>query len=710
MAFLYPVLLWGMLAAAVPVLIHLLLRPRPRRLRFPAVRLMQNVLALGQRANRLRNILLLLSRAALLVCAALLLAGPTCTSAPAGGAATDAVAAVVVLDDSLSMQYRLRYGEPRTVLDEARADAMAYISASESWPRDTRLAVLRPSDLDRPTALTADRAQLRQRLAESTNEPHAHALGATLRTAVDLLRRESGPRQQQIIVFTDGAASAWHDVAPGIIGGADDLSVHVVCCALRARVNLAIHAVEPPPLGWPAESEAPLRVVLSSVGVDGVCHLAVRAGDTELTRSAPIEVRRDGLHDISLPLPPSPPGPHTALVTLEPDDLLQFDQTHHLTWQTAPRPTAWLITASTRDDDPGVTAAILRNLLAPQVLAPQQQRVALRVLDHDMIASGLAAIRSGAAKRPALVAVLAAGEADDAWPAGLVDLARQGATLLLVPRGPAANDWGPLRAVLSESEPIVEELDDAALRWIDAPAGQPDDVAALREIERARVRRRVRLLGLTTDAAVLARYADDVPALVARKIGRGRVVLLSTSPAPAWSDLGARAAGLLTWLHQLLDEAVATPSAVAQFTAGEALQKRFGVLPNAGLVHVQPVGGSEAAAGWLTLEQGQPTTPWPTPAAGFYAIRTRDDRDARAWYAVNWPTAESDLRPITHDALVRRLGTDNVVLQMPGGADAVARGGWSAWLRQFGGPRWPLGLVLLLIFVVELTYAARGER
>ncbi|NLG43955.1 MAG: hypothetical protein GX547_11955, partial [Phycisphaerae bacterium] len=77
--FAQPALLGGIALAAVPIVIHLLLRPRPRRTRFPAIVLLRRVVLTGQRSSRFQNLMLMLVRAAFLALLALLLAAPVRT-------------------------------------------------------------------------------------------------------------------------------------------------------------------------------------------------------------------------------------------------------------------------------------------------------------------------------------------------------------------------------------------------------------------------------------------------------------------------------------------------------------------------------------------------------------------------------------------------------------------------------------------------------
>src|SRR5687767_2505113 len=118
MHFAVPALLYGLLAAATPFLIHWFLRPRPRRVIFPAVSLMKPALASGRRAQRLRDLWLLAVRAALLGVLAFLLAGPSCSSTAAQPESAQPIACALVIDDSWSVRYRL--DADSTLLDRCR--------------------------------------------------------------------------------------------------------------------------------------------------------------------------------------------------------------------------------------------------------------------------------------------------------------------------------------------------------------------------------------------------------------------------------------------------------------------------------------------------------------------------------------------------------------------------------------------------------------
>src|SRR5690606_38831988 len=93
--------LLGLVAAAIPVLLHLVQRRDPPERLFPAVRYLEDATREHKRRVRLRNLLLLLCRTTLVVALVLAAAGPLARRAvPLGRHAPSAV--VVVLDNSAS--------------------------------------------------------------------------------------------------------------------------------------------------------------------------------------------------------------------------------------------------------------------------------------------------------------------------------------------------------------------------------------------------------------------------------------------------------------------------------------------------------------------------------------------------------------------------------------------------------------------------------
>ena len=77
MDFLNPALLGGITLAGLPIVLHLVMRQKPRHLEFPALRFLRLRQESNQRRMRLRHLLLLALRVAALCLLALALARPS---------------------------------------------------------------------------------------------------------------------------------------------------------------------------------------------------------------------------------------------------------------------------------------------------------------------------------------------------------------------------------------------------------------------------------------------------------------------------------------------------------------------------------------------------------------------------------------------------------------------------------------------------------
>ena len=128
LGFVNPLLLWGALAAAIPVVIHLFFRRRPRPTPFPAIDFILRARRETERRLRLKKLLLFAARTLLLAAVAVALARPrletpgeAAAAVPKGPSAT-----AIVLDASGSMRYRL---DGKALFERARADALGAVAS-----------------------------------------------------------------------------------------------------------------------------------------------------------------------------------------------------------------------------------------------------------------------------------------------------------------------------------------------------------------------------------------------------------------------------------------------------------------------------------------------------------------------------------------------------------------------------------------------------
>lgn len=683
-----PWLLLGLTAAAAPLLLHLMMRRRARRVRFPAIQLLWPALEQGRRANRLRNISLLVVRTLLLAAAALLLAGPRCESADPRAAGPSAT--VVVIDDSASMQMR---GERFPVLlDAARAMAERELSRSAADPQDVATVIYAGGDENGAEWRTIEDAcrVLRKPL---TQRSHARPLGAALRKAAELLRGSPQPSKRMLLA-TDCTPWAFSDVSPSLrIGESRPIVRLLDPVGDEARGNIALRALRSPVGRAPANAAWTIAAELEAQDADVEVWLSGRLDDMPLPRLGPIALARGARVTTSVPAPPVDIGPHLLMLRIEPRDRLDVDQVRWLAFEAAPRPIVWVICRSSADAEDDLTLLILRNLLAPSVMPEAEHLVRVRLVSEAEL-PGI-----DASEAPALVIVPTDLGEDGAASPRVLALADAGATLLLVPRGDTeAADWPGLRPLLASTPPAVRKSAVPEQIVLDAEA-----VPTSADWQEIAVRRWLAVSDLNRDVRVAGRYGSGAPAIVLAERGRGRLVLLTTSPDPLWSELGIDAGPLLVWLHALISAALGPPGSAAEFVVGDVAEHRFASIGPRGVLRVVPAEGSGPPISVDTSDIAAAPR-WPTEQPGGFRV-VEGDRTA-AVYAVNLPADETDYQRLPVEAIEARLGVSDLqVERAPTGEAHASASGPDGW----ASPRNVAGAALLALLLAE-AWLARPSR
>ncbi len=214
LGFANPALLWGLLAAAIPIAIHLFFRRRPRPTPFPAIDFILRARRETERRLRLRKLLLFAARTLVLAAIAAAIARPRLEE-PAAAAAPvprGPRATAIVLDASGSMRYRLG---GKALFERARADALGAL-ASLSAEEPATAVVCGGAD-PQVAAPSFDRAEVRQVLERAEAEAGFADVTACLSAAARALSGATAQASlgKRIVIATDLAASAWRlDVAP----------------------------------------------------------------------------------------------------------------------------------------------------------------------------------------------------------------------------------------------------------------------------------------------------------------------------------------------------------------------------------------------------------------------------------------------------------------------------------------------------------------
>lgn len=316
LSFLSPLFLIGLLAAAVPILLHLFHRKTEVVIDFPAVSMLKRAPVQQHRRRRLRELILLALRVAALVLLALSFARPYFAGATAPDSAP---VTVIAIDTSMSMSApgqfeRAREAASRAIGAAPSSHALALIGFS-----DAAAVLVEP---------TTDRSALTTRVA--TLSPGAG--GTRFRTALARASEVIGARDGRLVVVTDLQQAGWESSDDG--GLPDGVEVDVIGLSPPPG-NLAITSAERRDGRVAAsvqnygnlEVKAPVRLTIAGkeVARADVVLAPLGAADVELTATLPptgeAEVRVDDAAGYQsdnvrvVPLDPSPAVPIGIVVT-----------------------------------------------------------------------------------------------------------------------------------------------------------------------------------------------------------------------------------------------------------------------------------------------------------------------------------------------------------------------------------------------------------
>ncbi|MET0502869.1 MAG: BatA and WFA domain-containing protein, partial [Candidatus Binatia bacterium] len=199
--FLHPIYLVGLLAASLPILIHLLNRRKLKRIRFPAVRFILLSQKRISRSYRLRHWLLLALRTLAVLFLALLLANPIFQTGAGLFAGGGPVSLVIVLDNSLSMTW----SADGNGFKQAKEAARLLINALDDGDR----AVIIPTNFAGKEAfrLKGEKEVLFKELERIEIGDGTANFSAALTKAYELLNEPAG--QKEIRLITDMGLTGW---------------------------------------------------------------------------------------------------------------------------------------------------------------------------------------------------------------------------------------------------------------------------------------------------------------------------------------------------------------------------------------------------------------------------------------------------------------------------------------------------------------------
>lgn len=513
-----PQALAALVAAAAPLVIHLLTRRQASVRPFPALAFVLRAHAGRAAPSWLRELLVLLLRMLALAALAAALAGPLWRAFTGD----ERQPGVIVLDASASMRQRVGGA---TAWDHALAAVRRL--ADESAPRPLTLLVAgRPLERSSPVPLT-DRGPLRGLLTSSAPGWGGGTTTEALAGAVELLRATGG----DCWLVGDGSRGSWAGVDPASLPRG--VRLHPVAVDAGGN-NVAVRAIVLEPALAVSGRPLTLTAELANYG-DHAVKVSVRLRLGDETRDGELTVPADGSAVLSERFTPTGAAGWLALsaaITTRDDggDALPEDDRRDGAVELLPAIPVTVASDGDASDPRGALKPLLAALaaagLAPERVTGAMLAQALRRggSRRVLVTAGLADVPDAA---PISAHLLAGGawlqvlvsEADARLASALGDLAppaKPGALVDLTGRprgftlGPVRSDH-PLLGGLKGREPLLARIDG----WRYRPA----------------------VLG--EGAQALLSWSDGSPALSERPVGSGRWLLLGISPAEADSSLAA---------------------------------------------------------------------------------------------------------------------------------------------------------------------------
>ncbi len=677
MNFLQPLFLAGLAAAAIPILIHLFTRRRPKPVEFSSLEFLAEVHQSEVRRLKLRQWLLLLLRTLAVACLALALARPV--SQRGAGATGGSSSIVALVDVSGSMGAIGTDGRPLTASARRVVDDLVATlgPGDEMWlvPYDRAPRPVSEKPLGDAGRLRAAANALAPGAGTTDHVAALEAAARTLREAHALNREIFWISDFQRTGLAHGAAAPGRFTAPA--GPWDAARVYLVPMTPRSRANAALTGA--------ALAPADTGVALA---VDGAA-FGMTAGDlpVEARAFAPgggagnalgrgyLSLPANGRASALMPLAATPEAGGEALI---PDDALALDNRR--------------VFAAGRA---GTLHVLLREDGPPSAL-----RFAL---EAGMPASGLdvrAVDAAGLAAQAADADVIVIGDVEQLGPAELqatLDVVRGGGALLLVPgtRADAAAWNGSLLRELGAGTLGAPEAAPAGAAWrlrrevaghpvlegFPARPGEPLSAASFTT---------VRALRPGPKARVLAAFDRAHPALLEVP----GAIVLATPLDPASSDF-ALSGAFLPLVHQCA-RVLGRGTAAGSFVPGDVWRAPAAT----GTWRVVDETGREVAlgpgAGTARLE----TAPLERP--GLYRVYRGEE--LRSTFAVNPDPAESDLAPAPEAELLAGFPRGRAAVLAPG-ADLARR----VREARYGRELWPtFALLALLLLVAESVLGRIG--
>ena len=577
----------GAMAAALPILIHLLFRRRKRPVPWAAMAILREAIRRTERRRRIERWLLLALRCLLVACVASAVAEPLWRSDSASGSmSAGSVDAVIVLDDGVAQQCE---SEGATGLSRAQSSALSIIDGLGAG--DRAALVLAGSAESGPRRAvwppTADLERVRDavRSATATHLPSRIPDAMRIAAAPEADARGGDARRRRVIVVcSDHRDGSWGSDGRAGPAPAGDAPPEILAVATEPSEddpqNVALMSVAPMPRGPSTpDGTQSIRATLSrsASAATGARtqDISVEAGIAASRAAVPwAEGQRESSADAMLqwpaPLDADAGVGHALTVSLEGRDAQPADNVRHLVMDAGG--TLRVVVIDQSGDSGASDGAIegdrgLRWI--SRALRPVDDAdVSVETVDPSSLgARTLRDADAAVALRPDLL--------DAASAKALGDFARAGGVVVVFPP--------PARMASSWADRMLAE---GGLAWTVSrePREEPGGAGLASEQPRSTLLSQLapELRDLASPVVITRRHTIEMPpssgeTLLAMRdgsvlaasapVGRGMIVIVAVAPEVSWSSMPVKPI-MVPFMQEVIRQGAAIASSARNVRTG----------------------------------------------------------------------------------------------------------------------------------------------
>ena len=278
MQFLYPAFLFGLLALAIPVIIHLFNFRRFKTVYFTNVRFLKNIQEETATKSRLKHILVLISRMLAIIFLVLAFAQPFIPSEQSADKATKKAVSIYI-DNSFSME---AVNNDEQLLNIAKRKAEEIVNG---YTIDDQFQLL-TNDMEAKHQRLVSKEEMLQMITQVQRTPEVRSLSEIMKRQRDILNRDKAQSQKNIYAISDfqkNAAGFENDTT---------LNINLVHLQGKDQRNLAIDSI------WFA---GPVQILNQPIQL---CYTISNYGEDEIT-NAPVTLKLNeqikSIADITIP-------------------------------------------------------------------------------------------------------------------------------------------------------------------------------------------------------------------------------------------------------------------------------------------------------------------------------------------------------------------------------------------------------------------------